>query len=48
MDKNSLDFLLIQLFASFNFLPICVTTDYDNAHISALKNCKLFKKEPYI
>ena len=47
-DKNSLDLLFRQLTASFNFSPICVTTDYDNAQISALKNCELFKKPPYI
>lgn len=48
MDKDSLDALFRQLTATFNFSPICITTDYDNAQITALKNCSLFKKTPYI
>ena len=45
---NSLIKLFALLRGLYNFSTISINTNFDIAHIKALKNCETFNKKPYI
>ena len=47
-DAESLKKLFYILYASYNFMPITCTTNFDKAQIKELKTCESFVKKLYI
>ena len=47
-DYNSLLKIFSLFRGLYDFSPICISADFDNAQIKALKSCETFIKKPYI